>query len=530
MDDLSLEEITALYLLDSSASTSDLFYEAMINFSERDLNEEGSFVRRNRDGSVRSVNREDYSRSAKRVKTNNPWNEVSWLILIRKPDISTPTSRNGKDFRRMFRTPFPVFEFIVNECRATNEPAFNYEQNIKAGQVAIPLELKILFVLRVLGSGLLMRDGAELTNNFISNTEGTSFFKMFCKLFRKHFGPKYIKPLTDDALLRSMREYLMIGLAGCVGSVDGVFIPWDAIPFEDGNLCKGDKGKGLLFEVIVTHCKRCISIEGSYYSTINDAGSVKYSKFLSDLKEKKIYKDLSYRIKIGPNENDFVELSSVYVIADGGYLEWSVIISGFGVSNNPIQYKFTDWIASVRKDVECFFGILKKRFRFLKCPISLRNQEDIDNAFWTCCIIHNMILESDGLDRLWEDGVNWDTLNPVVDDNDSDNESNDSANNNNDNEVMYTVTQHNPDTFRPIYADALIPIEASHSYDMDGETDEKEKHNNLKNLLANHLQYMYREGMLRWPRYRKDTQSQENNIVVNERVRNEFQGAGDLDF
>ena len=146
--------------------------------------------------------------------------------------------------------------------------------------------MKILFVLRVLGSGLLMKDGTEMTNRFISNTAATSFFKIFCELFRKHFGHVYIKPLSGNTMLASLKEYAFLGLPGCVGSIDAVFIPWDMVPTELSNLCKGDKGKGLLYETIVTHCKRVICIEGSYYSSINDKNSVKYCEFLTDLKDK----------------------------------------------------------------------------------------------------------------------------------------------------------------------------------------------------------------------------------------------------
>jgi hypothetical protein len=96
-----------------------------------------------------------------------------------------------------------------------------------------------------------------------------------------------------------------------------------------------------------------MSIQGPYHCTVNDKNSVKYSQFMSDLKEGKIFKDVSNNIRTGDGENDFITLSNVYVIADGGYLAWGVIIDGFGVSAEPTKYKFTDWVASVRKDVEC---------------------------------------------------------------------------------------------------------------------------------------------------------------------------------
>lgn len=60
---------------------------------------------------------------------------------------------------------------------------------------------------------------------------------------------------------------------------------------------------------------------------------------------------------------------------------------------------------SVRKDVECTFGSLKARFRILRNPIEYHDQSCIDNVFFTCCIIHNILLTIDGLDSRWENLV-----------------------------------------------------------------------------------------------------------------------------
>jgi hypothetical protein len=65
----------------------------------------------------------------------------------------------------------------------------------------------------------------------------------------------------------------------------------------------------------------------------------------------------------------------------------------------------------VRKDVECTFGILKGRFRILKNGILLQTQQQIDNVFHTCCMLHNILLTVDGLDD-WESNINWNTLEP----------------------------------------------------------------------------------------------------------------------
>ena len=62
------------------------------------------------------------------------------------------------------------------------------------------------------------------------------------------------------------------------------------------------------------------------------------------------------------------------------------------------ESKWSKNLESVRKDVECTFGILKKRFLFLKNPIQHHFPEKIENAFVTCCALHNWLHDWDGWD------------------------------------------------------------------------------------------------------------------------------------
>lgn len=62
------------------------------------------------------------------------------------------------------------------------------------------------------------------------------------------------------------------------------------------------------------------------------------------------------------------------------------------------EYDFIKWLKS-RKDVECTFGILKGRFRQLKSGIRVHGIEARDRS-----VLHNMLLEVDGLAENWENG------------------------------------------------------------------------------------------------------------------------------
>lgn len=68
-----------------------------------------------------------------------------------------------------------------------------------------------------------------------------------------------------------------------------------------------------------------------------------------------------------------------------------------------IKHDWSDEVESTRKDVERTFGILKKRWRCLINPIEFKNPTYIEQMFQTCCVLHNMLLDFDGLD-IWEGG------------------------------------------------------------------------------------------------------------------------------
>jgi Plant transposon protein len=87
-------------------------------------------------------------------------------------------------------------------------------------------------------------------------------------------------------------------------------------------------------------------------------------------------------------------------------MQWDCLMCPIGHPGTVEEQEWTKQTESVRKDVEGFFGIPKGRFRILKVPILFQKQEQIDNMFITCCILHNIIHGCDGRDE-WENDVDW---------------------------------------------------------------------------------------------------------------------------
>jgi hypothetical protein len=71
------------------------------------------------------------------------------------------------------------------------------------------------------------------------------------------------------------------------------------------------------------------------------------------------------------------------------------------VTQDQREIRWSKWIESLRKDVECTFGILKGRWRILKTGVRCHGVEACDKIWMTCCALHNWLLEIDGLDEQW---------------------------------------------------------------------------------------------------------------------------------
>ena len=116
--------------------------------------------------------------------------------------------------------------------------------------------------------------------------------------------------------------------------------------------------------------------------------------------------------------------------------------------------------------------------------ILYQSKDDIDNMFFTCCIIHNMLLSYDHLDDRWEKNANWSGQGGLHDEDD-----------------LNIFHRHlirvrgNSD-----YADAGINRlnERGNLDYLDGEEEVENTHSSLKTKLIKHFVYQYHSGNVQW--------------------------------
>jgi hypothetical protein len=72
-----------------------------------------------------------------------------WGRMLLDPDITDPSTRSAKQFRRRFRTPYPIYFELVRLSQEFN--LFNVRDEDAFGHTGVPTELKVLCFLRVVG-------------------------------------------------------------------------------------------------------------------------------------------------------------------------------------------------------------------------------------------------------------------------------------------------------------------------------------------------------------------------------------------
>jgi hypothetical protein len=110
-----------------------------------------------------------------------------------------------------------------------------------SGTEGVPLELKVLGVLRVLGRGTCF-DGIEEISR-ASREIHRSFFHDFTRKFVEKYYDEYVSlPVSPDEVRKVMSIYERMGIPGAIGSTDCVHVKWEMCPAGFRNFCTGKEG------------------------------------------------------------------------------------------------------------------------------------------------------------------------------------------------------------------------------------------------------------------------------------------------
>eukprot|EP00613_Pedinella_sp_CCMP2098_P060687 CAMPEP_0171982880 /NCGR_PEP_ID=MMETSP0993-20121228/272970_1 /TAXON_ID=483369 /ORGANISM="non described non described, Strain CCMP2098" /LENGTH=685 /DNA_ID=CAMNT_0012635561 /DNA_START=176 /DNA_END=2236 /DNA_ORIENTATION=+ len=380
-----------------------------------------------RPGGSNATGRTDYANS-------------TWAKMLRDnaEELLKPESAMAKVFRRRFRVPYPIFVLLLRWTKDWHETA----ATDAAGRVRVPTELKLLGVLRVLGRGTCFDGIEELSGVSVSTMH--SFFHKFTAWFREEVFPvfvstpktkeglvqieaaykllglpgavgsmdvvhKYAK--TKEGLVQIEAAYKLLGLPGAVGSMDVVHIAWCMCPTYLANLAKGKEGyPSVAYNVVCDHEGNATAVLPGTYGATNDKTIVHFDDFVDDVRFAHFFTKFKYEVRTGPSSGDRAWEEGAWLIIDGGYHQWAATQAASRLLTYAGYAAWRKQMESVRKDIECFFGRLKGRWRILKTPISFHSKEKVDNVFFTCVALQNIIQDWDKRTReltSWEVDADW---------------------------------------------------------------------------------------------------------------------------
>mmetsp|Transcript_9996 Transcript_9996/g.20675 ORF Transcript_9996/g.20675 Transcript_9996/m.20675 type:complete len:554 (-) Transcript_9996:27-1688(-) len=337
------------------------------------------------------------------------WNTSNWYTLYVEPE-TVAICRQQKDwsskFRRRFRLPYDAYEILIEEAKES--VLFSRWSNRKdaCGVPGSPIELMLLGSLRYIGRGWTFDDIEEATA--IHEETHRQFFHVFIawgstSLFNRFVSP----PLTREDALNNMAEFSSAGFHGCVGSSDATHIAMEKCSSWLSQLHKGPKlaMPSRSYNITVNHRRRILSTTCGHPSRWNDKTLQMYDRFMRGIYDGEILNSEDDVFKLyepGPNgAPSTATYKGVWLIVDNGYIHWPTCIPPFKQWETIKQRRFSEWLESMRKDVECTFGIMKGRFRLLKAGIRLHGVEACDKIWLTCCAFHNFLLDYDGLEEEW---------------------------------------------------------------------------------------------------------------------------------
>ena len=303
-------------------------------------------------------------------------------------------------FRLRFRLPYSSFKALLHDIMNCDI----FHQWNKASSKS-PIELLILGSLRYLGRGWVFDDIEEATG--IGKETHRQFFHKFILYGSTNLYSRYVNyPKKSSEAQTHQREYEVAGMHGAIGSMDAchVIIEKCCTRLKQNHLGGKSKLTCRSYNLTCNHRRQILHTTPGSPARWNDKTIILFDKFALDLQKGRILNDNVFELY---QTNEHGEIISVkycgaWLLVDNGYLKWATTIPP---CKNTIFYeetRWSEWLESMRKDVECTFGILKGRWRILKAGVRLQGVDSCDKIWKTCCALHNLLLDVDGLSEHWD--------------------------------------------------------------------------------------------------------------------------------
>ena len=271
-------------------------------------------------------------------------------------------------FRQRFRLPYDSFPKLADKVSV--DPLFERWCGCPSNnKKESPFKLLLLGSLWYLGFRWTFDGIEEFTA--VSRDVHRCFLHKFIEFGSILLYNQFVvAPVCVNEAHVNMIEYAKAGFPGGVGSSDCTHIQTDRCEWnlKNNHLEAKSSQTTRTFNLMCNHCRMILHSTRGGPGRLNDMTMVRMDKFISGINDGKVLDDLLFELFAFDDEINVTtqKYKGVYVVVDNGYLDWSCTVPPFFVTNNIGKIRWSRWVESMRKDVECTFGILKGRWRTLK--------------------------------------------------------------------------------------------------------------------------------------------------------------------
>ena len=157
-------------------------------------------------------------------------------------------------------------------------------------------------------------------------------------------------------------------MGGAIGSTDCTHFALGKCSEKIAVLCTGKEGfPTFAYSMTCSHSRKIFHCSGGFFGSRNDKTISKHDSFIDMLRTFPLYTQFEWKMQT--DELTSRTVRGVFLLCDGGYHKWAQLICPLKHTSKLGHTLWSCQLESVRKDIECTFGVLKVRFRVLQHPL-----------------------------------------------------------------------------------------------------------------------------------------------------------------
>ena len=325
------------------------------------------------------------SRGSRLGKAPNIDRDRLTMHLRMMRDYFSPTPVYGaRSFRRRYRMRRSLFLSILEDvCR---RDSYFVQRCDVTGVLGLSPHQKITSALRMLGYGLCV----DATDEYCRTSEATAMesLKRFCVAIREEYEAHHLRQPNQGDFERQFAINRDRGFPGMFASLDCMHYEWKNCPVAwQGDYGDRNGKKSIILEAIADRDLHIWHVFFGLPGSNNDLNVLDRSPLIHNM--------LTSAARDHHFEINGKEYDRFYLLTDGIYPEWSCFVQSIHLPEDEKRAHFASRQEVMRKNVERCFGVLQAQFAIIKNPYRFWSVDVIQDIMFTCCILHNMILDNE---------------------------------------------------------------------------------------------------------------------------------------